>query len=66
MTINPIDRSIIPYAAALYKTDSPITDDMRALCHGNSKGNQSCPYIRTSKEVLSKTKHLLKEGNTCK
>ena len=40
--------------------------DMRALCHGNSKGNQSRPYIRTSKEVFSKTKYLLKEGNTCK
>ena len=32
----------------------------------NSKGNKSSPYIRTSKEVLSKTKNLLKEGNTCK
>ena len=39
---------------------------MRTLCHGNSKGNQSHPYIRTSKEVLSKTNNLLKEGNICK
>ena len=66
MTINPIDGPIIPYAAVLYQTDSPITDDMRALCHGNSKGNQSRPYIRTSKEVLSKTKKLLKKRNTCR
>ena len=64
--INPIDGPIIPYAAVLYQTDSPITDNMHALCHGNSKGNQSRPYIRSSKEVLSKTKNLLKEGNTCK
>ena len=66
MTINPIDGPIIPSAAVLDQTVSPITDDMRALCHGNSKGNQSRPYIRTSKEVFSKTKYLLKEGNTCK
>ena len=45
MTINPIDGAIIQYAAVLYQTHSPITDDMRALCHGNSKGNQSRPYI---------------------
>ena len=66
MTINPIDRPIIPHVAVLYQTDSPITDDMRVLCHGNSNGNQTRPYIRTSKEVLSKTKNLPKEGNTCK
>ena len=39
---------------------------MRVLCHGNSNGNQTRPYIRTSKEVLSKTKNLPKEGNACK
>ena len=39
---------------------------MRALCYRNSKGNQPRPYIRTSKKVFSKTKNLLKEGNTYK
>ena len=66
MTINPIDGLIIPYAGVLYQTHSPITDDMRVLCLGNSKGNQSRPYIQIPKEVLSKTENLLKERNTCK
>ena len=66
MTINPIDGPIIPYVAVLYQIDSPITEDKRTLCHGNSKENKSHPYIRTSKKVLSKTKDFLKEGNTCK
>ena len=66
MTINPIDGPIIPYVAVLYQIDSPITEDKRTLCHGNSKENESRPYIRTSKKVLSKTKDFLQEGNTCK
>ena len=66
MTLNPIDGLIIPYAGVLYQTHSPITDDMRVLCLGNSKGNQSRPYIQIPKEVLSKTENLLKERNTCK
>ena len=60
MTINPIDGPIIPYVAVLYQIDSPITEDKRTLCHGNSKENESRPYIRTSKMVLSKTKDFLK------
>ena len=66
MTINPIDGPIIPYVAVLYQIDSPITEDKHTLCYGNSKENESRPYIRTSKKVLSKTKDFLKEGNTCK
>lgn len=53
MTITPIDGPIILYAAVLNQTDSPMTEDIRALCPGNSKGNQSRPYTRTSKEVLN-------------
>ena len=66
MTINPIDGPIIPYVAVLYQIDSPITEDKRTLCHGNSKENESRLYIRTSKKVSSKTKDFVKERNTCK
>ena len=45
MTINPIDGPIIPYVAVLYQIDSPITEDKRTLCHGNSKEKESRPYI---------------------
>ena len=65
----PLKRIVMTinlYAVVLFQTDSPITDDTRVLCHGNSKGNQSRPNIRTSKKVLSRTKNLLIKCNTCK
>ena len=57
MTINPIDGKIIPYAVVLYQTDSPITDDMRVLCHGNSKGNQSLPVFNLLRKFCLKQKN---------
>ena len=62
---SPKNGLIIPYAAVLYQTDSAIKETTPALYHSNSK-KEPCPYIRTSQEVLSITKDVLKEGASCK
>ena len=56
---NPTDGPIIPFAAVLYQTDSAIKETTPVLCHGNIK-KESRPYIRTSQEVLSRTKDIKK------
>ena len=62
---NPTDDPIIPYVAVLYQTDSAIKETTPVLCHSNSK-KESRPYIRTSQEVLSRTKDIFKKRTSCK
>ena len=62
---NTTDGLIIPYAAILYQTDSGIKETTLVLCHSNSK-KESRPYIRSSQEVLLRTRYILKEGASCK
>ena len=58
MTINPIDEPIVPYAAVLYQTDSPISDNMRALCHGNSKETNLIRILELPKKSCLKQKNF--------
>ena len=61
---NPINGPVSPYVAVFYLAQQ-ITESAEVLCHGNAI-QESKPYLRTSKDVLEKTKEILSKGKGAK
>ena len=62
---DPVNGPISPYVAVTYQTEGPIPENVNVLSHGNTKRSTK-PYLKTSRNVLEKTKASLEKGMSSK